>query len=255
MYLIVLNTTGNNNESNVIYHVKRANNLWMESSISIFRLGKVLGISTKCQLACLQAPTNVNIVLLFLGYWNTRFGVLTLTLHLVHLVKLSRKNPLISSLQNFDFFLASQIFGENNFLTESLFFKVSVWSTLSVKVLLGSFGLEIYLRRASVAFLSLCLSFSLYSRSISIVTVAFLSTGSFLLIYSPCKPHTPSHFSITQRRQRRDKSSIAPLPHPITPRVFTSRVLTWSVSRSLQNSNNFLEITINPHFRQLTRNQ
>ena len=47
----------------------------------------------------------------------------------------------------------------------------------------------------------------------------------------------PSPFNTTKRRQRRDKSSLAPLPHPITPRVFTSRVLTWSVSRSLQNSN------------------
>ena len=124
--------------------------------VQVFGWARPYEFPLKCQLACLQAPTNVNIVLLFFGYWNTRFGVLTLTLHLVHLVKLSRKNPLISSLQNSDFLLASYIFGKNYFLTESLFFKVSVQITLSVEVLLGSFWLVIYLRRASVAFLSLC---------------------------------------------------------------------------------------------------
>lgn len=120
---------------------------------SSFRLGKALCISTQVS-ARLLASTNVSFF--FFVFFVLRFGFLTLTLHLVHLVKLSRKNPLISSLQNSDFLLASYIFGKNDFLTESLFFKVSVQITLSVEVLLGSFWLVIYLCRASVAFLSPC---------------------------------------------------------------------------------------------------
>ena len=79
--------------------------------------------------------------------------------------------------------------------------------------------------------------------------VMFLYVVLVFLYISLLAPYPP--LLAQKRRQRRDKSSLASLPHPITPRVFTSRVPTWSVSRSIQNSNKFLVITIHLHFRQL----